>query len=144
MILIGSPDHGRRIADLAGSDFDVTKNPVISRVDRGGHFMGGVFYSDFTGVSIRGHMAGLAPNWPTPTFLWMAFDYPFNQLGVKTLLITVPSTNLRAMQINRRLGFKEIYRIPDAIPDGDIVMMSMWPEECRWITRPKEVVHEMV
>lgn len=131
------------IALMSGSDYDWEKNPVISRVDEHGNFMGGVFYSDYTGASIRVHMAGVTPRWASPDLLWSGFDYPFTQLGVQMILVTVLSTNERALNIVRRLGFRELFRIRDAVRDGDLVLLSMSRAECKYLRmRPRVAARE--
>lgn len=143
LIWTGDVIHGRMIATMAGADFDAERNPVISRVDEAGDLLGGVIYSDFTGTSIRIHMAGIRPGWATPLLLWMAFDYPFNQLGVNQLLGSVRSTDEHVLDIDRRLGFKEIFRIPYAVPDGDLVLLSMSRADCKWLKVRPRAAREM-
>ena len=65
--------------------------------------------------------------------LWITFDYPFNQLGVKKLIGQVPSSNLKALEFDKKLGFKEEARISDVFPDGDLIVLSMRREDCRWL-----------
>jgi hypothetical protein len=143
MIQIGNPHHGRMIALKAGVDFDVERNPVISRTDEHGDLLGGVIYSDYTGVSMRIHMAGSRVGWASPLMLWMAFDYPFNQLGVELLLGSVRSTDKHVLNIDRRLGFKEIFRIPKAVPGGDLVLLSMSRADCKWLkVRPRAAMEK--
>jgi hypothetical protein len=132
MILIGDISHGRVIAMAAKTNFDVETMPVISRVAADGSLLGGVIYSDYTGRSIRMHMAGM-PGWASIEMCWIAFDYPFNQLNVEQVLGTVASTDEKVLEYDHRLGFREIARIPRAVPDGDLVILSMLRDECRWL-----------
>lgn len=112
--------------------FNPKADVVIARVEDE-KLLGGVILRDWTGASILMHVAGFTPNWLNRDFLWTCFHYPFVQLGCKKVLALVSSGNLHAIDFDKRIGFKEEYRIKDADPLGDLVLMSMRPEECRWL-----------
>lgn len=132
MILLGDVHHGRMIADAAKVNYDAETMPVISRITADGKLMGGVIFGDYTGRSIRMHMAG-QPGWASLELIWLVFDYPFNQLNVEMVLGTVPSTDEKVLEYDHRLGFREIARIPGAVLGGDMVILSMLRDECRWL-----------
>jgi RimJ/RimL family protein N-acetyltransferase len=134
MITIGVEDHGRRIAKTAGMFFNPECDQAVVRIEKG-ELLGGVIYQNYTGASIRMHVAGFAPRWIDKDMLWMAFHYPFEQLGVNKVLGYVHSTNLKALDFNRKLGFKEEARIEGVFRDADLVIMSMRREGCRWLKR---------
>lgn len=79
------------------------------------------------------HTAAIVPNWISKDLLWAAFDYPFNKLGVKVILATVSSNNEEALKLNRHLGFVDKAYIEDAHMDGDLVILAMRRENCRWL-----------
>jgi RimJ/RimL family protein N-acetyltransferase len=97
------------------------------------------------GGSVLCHMAGWSPRWMTRELLYVGFDYPFNALRVKTLYATVPADNTRALKINRRWGFKDVVTLPDVYPDGDMVILGMRREDCRFlgIGPPARVLEEV-
>jgi hypothetical protein len=73
--------------------------------------------------------------------LWMVFDYPFNQLKVKKVAGAINSSKKELLDFDLRLGFKEEGRIRGAYPDGDMIIMTMAREECRWLKlKPKVAV----
>ena len=72
-------------------------------------------------------------NWMSRDLLWAAFDYPFNKLGVSVILGQICANNTDALRLNRHLGFKVVAKIPDAHMDGDLVIMAMRKEDCRWL-----------
>lgn len=134
--------HGHAIAQAAGIHFNSTVDIVISREDNGGELLGGVIYQDFTGASITIHMAGFkSGNWADRDMLWVAFDYPFNQLKVHKILGYLPSNNLKALDIDKKLGFSEVVRIPGVYPGADLVILAMERCECRWLNiKPRSLV----
>ena len=54
----------------------------------------------------------------SPELVWVCFDYPFMQLGVNQILCTVGSHNEKALNLVKRLGFKQLYKIKDGVPNG--------------------------
>ena len=79
------------------------------------------------------HTAAIVPNWISKDLLWAAFDYPFNKLKVKVILASVASTNEEALKLDRHLGFVDKAYIEDAHIDGDLVILAMRRENCRWL-----------
>jgi RimJ/RimL family protein N-acetyltransferase len=97
-----------------------------------GQIAGVIGYDGFNGASVMMHVAG-DPGWVTKSMLFAAFDYPFRKLGCKIVIGLVPSGNEAAFRFNQRLGFKLIDEIKDAHPDGSLLLMTMRPEDCRWL-----------
>jgi hypothetical protein len=93
---------------------------------------GVVGYDSFNGASCTMHMAG-EPGWIDKAMLLAAFDYPFNVMGCNQVLAFVPSDNLVALDIDRRLGFTLVVELDGAHPDGSLFLMRMRREECKWL-----------
>lgn len=112
-------------------------SPVDSRavgLERDDELVAGVLYDHFNGVSVCMHVASDGTKrWLTRGFLRFCFDYPFNTMGVKKVIGMVPSNNLAALRFDEHLGFREEARIKDAHPGGDLVLMTMTRDMCRWI-----------
>lgn len=121
------------IAHKAGIGFDPEVDSVISRVTPEGKLWGGFVYTNFTRRTITMHMAGVGPGWCTLELLWVGFDYPFNQLKVERVLGTVPSTSEQVLEMDKRGGWVELCRVPGVVIDGDMVVLSMTREGCRWL-----------
>lgn len=92
-----------------------------------------VGYNNFTGTSCYMHMAGDHKRWVTKEFIREAFRYPFETLGLDMVFGVVPSGNIQALKMDRKLGFEEIVYIPGAHPDGGIHLLQMKREDCRWL-----------
>lgn len=132
MIAAGNLEHAKLLAEEIGIYFNPACDHVISRA-RDGKLLGGVIFTGYTGASIAIHVAGLEPRWINNNMLWITFDYPFNQLRVSKLIGHVPSGNRKALDFDLKLGFKEEARITDIYPDGDLIVLSMRREDCRWL-----------
>jgi RimJ/RimL family protein N-acetyltransferase len=71
--------------------------------------------------------------------LFGAFDYPFNFLGLEKVFGIVNSLNTRAMEYDKKVGFKEVIRFPGMHGDGgDLVVFEMNKVDCRWIKERKK------
>lgn len=63
-----------------------------------------------------------------------AANYIFNTAGRNVVIGLTPSNNEKAIKINKHLGFKEIFRVPDAYLDGvDYIVFRMDRHECTYL-----------
>jgi RimJ/RimL family protein N-acetyltransferase len=132
MIVTNNVEYGYRVADRAGAPFNPNTDICIARVEDG-ELWGGVTYTGYTGASIQMHMAGFVPRWADRAFLWAAFHYPFVQIGCRKVFGQVPESNTKALEIDKRLGFKEVARIEDVFSDGACIILALAREDCRWL-----------
>lgn len=101
--------------------------------EREGKLIAGVVYDEFNGANVNMHVAAEGTNWLARNYLRAVFGYPFNQLKVKRVTGLVASTNQRALDFDLHLGFTVEAVLKDAHPDGDLIVLVMRPESCRWI-----------
>lgn len=140
MIHINETEHGYQIAGVIPRIFNPYADVVISRTDKDGRLLGGVIYEGHISNCIFMHQGSFAKNWMTPDLLWMFFDYPFNQLGVGVVCGTIPSSREDLVAYNKKLGFKVECAIKGAYKDGDLLVMAMRRDECRWLNiKPKYI-----
>jgi len=93
----------------------------------------GVFiYDGWNGASCEMHMAG-SEGWLTRQFLWAAFDYPFNQCGLSVVYTVISSANTRSLKIVKGFGAKILATIRDGHPDGDLHIVTLYKDDCRWL-----------
>lgn len=93
-----------------------------------------VVYCNFQGKSCQAHICSTGKHWMSKEYLWAMFDYPFEKLGLKVILAVIAGSNEKSLKLSRKLGFKDVAKIPDAHDDGDLVILTMRPDECRWLT----------
>jgi hypothetical protein len=99
-----------------------------------GNLVAVVGYCSFMPKACQIHVAAAGEvNWSNRDLLWAVFDYPFNKLGVSVILGQICGSNIDALKLNRHLGFKVVAEIPDAHMDGDLVIMAMRREDCRFL-----------
>lgn len=125
-------------AEKIASELNITYRPnldhSLTRVKHG-KLLGGVIYQSYTGPSIELFMAGLDPHWVSRDLIWATFAYPFIQLKCSKLIGRVADTNKRALNMELKLGFKEEGRIKNAVTGGDILILTMKREDCKWLLR---------
>jgi len=92
-----------------------------------------VVYCNFYGKSCMIHVSSSGQYWMTKDFLRKVFDYAFNTLKLKVIIGIVAGSNEKALKLDRHLGFKDVATIPDAHDDGDMVILEMRPEYCKWV-----------
>ena len=101
---------------------------ALARV-KDGEIIGCVGYEGFTGTACMMHMAGTKPGWFNRQYMRLAFNYPFEIFGLKMVFGRVPSGNTKALEIDLRLGFKELIYIEGAHPDGGIHLLQLKRED---------------
>ena len=141
LIVSGDTIYAQAIAAQTHAVFNPNADQCLARVEDGKLF-GGVIYQGYTGVggSVQMHMAGFVPNWANRDMLWIAFDYPFNQLKCGVVFGQVSETNTKALDIDLKLGFKMVAKIDGVFPDGACYVMRLARDECRWLNlKPRSV-----
>lgn len=62
-----------------------------------------------------------------------AADYAFRQCKLKRLTGLVPMSETKVIEFDKHLGWQEEFIIKDGAPDGDMMMLVMWKDQCRWL-----------
>lgn len=101
-------------------------------LEEDGKLVAGVIVDGWNGASARMHVAGDG-NWLNREFLFACFDYVFRQLNLNVVIGIVPSDNAKALRFDKHLGFKELARIPKGHPAGDLVILTLRKEDCRYV-----------
>ena len=131
MILVNADEVGKWVSNKIGGTWFPGRAQALGWL-RDGRIVGGVIYDEFNGVNVMAHIAGEG-NWLTKRFLWVMFDYPFTQLGVKRITAPISSSNSKAQRFVERLGFEHEATLRGAHPDGDLMIYKMTASNCRWL-----------
>lgn len=105
-------------------------------LERDGRLVAGVAYAEWNGVNIVCHIASdKTRRWANRDFLWMIFDYPFNQLKAKRITVCVGSGNKDSIRFVEHLGFQFETYLREAHPTGNILVYYMRkPHAQRWLS----------
>lgn len=99
-----------------------------------GELIAGVVFSHFTGFDISMHVAAERGRvWATPKVLKALFGYPFNQLKCRRVTGFVAAENTHTLRFDLKAGFVVEGRLRDATPEGDMIIVGMTRNECRWL-----------
>lgn len=129
-IVFESERVGRWVCAQLGGTYDA--GSVAIGLEQGGELIAGVLYDHYNGKSICMHVAAAeGARWLTKDFLWVCFDYPFNQAKVSKILGLVDSTNLPARKFDEHIGFELEATVKDASRYGDLLIYSMTRQQCR-------------
>ena len=99
---------------------------------RDGELMGGVVYTEYYAQHcISMHVHSWHRHWLNRDLIYVAFDYPFNQLGVKYIF---GSSREDKVAFDLNVGFKIVSRVENFYPDTHKVILRMARDECRFLT----------
>lgn len=126
--------HDQRVVDFVSSRIGM-KNPGMVYpvgLDKDGTIVAGAIYE--RGNSFNVFMHGAIDTIVTRAYLRELFAYPFKELGVKRVTVMPPSTNVKAISWDMRVGFVREAKMKGAAWDGsDLEILVMWKEDCRWL-----------
>jgi hypothetical protein len=122
---------GTWVLEKAGGQWTEDMTAIGEEVD--GKLVAGIVYDAFTGASIAMHSRVEDAAKVSRKWLWMIFDYVFNQLKCKRATGIVPSWNIKAQKTNEHLGWKRETTLADYFPGGNAIIYIMRPEDCRWL-----------
>lgn len=121
------------VAESVGSA-DFTSHTSIG-VERDGEVIAGVIYENWNGKNVFMHVAArCGSRWLTKGFAKLVFGYAFSALGVSRITGVVPESNSHALRFDSGMGFEHEATLKGAAPDGgDLLVLRMFKESCRWI-----------
>ena len=121
---------GRWFSEANGNEYHVSDMMYIA-AESNGKITCATGYNCYNGVSINIHFA--LKGWFNKEFIWYAFHFPFNELGLHKLIGPTPSTNVKSLRVSKHFGFIHEATIKDAAPGGDLFLMTMTKEQCRYL-----------
>lgn len=105
-----------------------------------GKLIAGVAFESQTKHCLWGHMRIDSP--PCKTFWINVADFIFNQAGCKRFSAFVDASNEKAINLNKRIGFEIEATLTQAGDNGDVLIMTLWRDKCRFLNWVKN--NEMV
>ena len=74
---------------------------------------------------------------PSKQFWVMTADFIFNQAGCNAFSAIVDPTNIKAVRLNKHIGFVVECVLKDAGDNGDLFIMTLFKENCRFLSWKK-------
>ena len=98
---------------------------------REGQLIAGIAFENKKAKSIWGHQKIEAP--PSKAFWITAADYIFNHCKCERMSATVEADNAKAIRLNLHIGFVIEHVLKDAGDNGDLLIMTLWKDNCRFL-----------
>jgi RimJ/RimL family protein N-acetyltransferase len=125
------------VAERTGGEYVIGTGQGIGLV-RGGELVAGASYDNFNGRSVHVSLAAVpGKRWMNREYLWFNCYYMFEQLKVIKAIGFVDSTNTEAIEFDLHFGFEHEATLTDAGPKGDLLILTLTKENCRFLTRGK-------
>lgn len=122
---------GPWVCSLSGGTWIKGRGTALGLV-RDNQIIAGVLYEDWNGANVNVHIAANGVNWLNREFLRVMFDYPFRQLGCNRLTSVTYSGNHASLRFQKHLGFEHEAVLREAHPTGDLIVMAMHRDKCKW------------
>jgi hypothetical protein len=106
---------------------------------RGSDLIAAAVFDSWSETSCLAHIVIEDPFVLRHGFLETGFRFVFE--FKKRILMTglTPADNPEALRLNKKMGFREVYRIPEGCKKGvDYVLQELRRDECRWLHRKLE------
>ena len=132
--IVHGHDIGRWVYERTGGVYTEQDSVSIGRIDDTGKLIGGVVFENYNGNSMLMHCAGEGA-WINKDFLRKTFRYAFEQIKVHKLIGLVDSTNEKAIRLDLHLGFVQEAVITGAGAKGDLLVLTMTKEQCRYLSK---------
>lgn len=133
-------DQHKRVADWVAAQTNCSSHAwagyVCLGLEEDGKLVAGVVLESYNGRNANAHIAGIGRNWMNRQMLLTFFIYVFNHLKLTRLTGLVPASNQAALAFDYHVGFKHEATLKDAAKDGDMEVLVMRREDCRYL--PKE------
>ena len=126
-MIVSGNEVGKWVCEKIGSDWIAEGAACIGEA-KDGKLVSGVFYNQYNGASIYFTLA--TDTSLSRSFVQAMLSYPFDVLKVNCLIAQVSSSNVKSLKLANHLGFKQIGSIPSAMPDGDMVILSLVKQHC--------------
>jgi len=133
MIIVGQHQEilGRWICEKTKATYIPDAEQYIGLVGENGKIKAVTAYGQFNGASVMVHVA--IEGRLTRDFIRLCYDYPFNQLGVYKLVGLVSSLNEKALKFDLHSGWVEECVIKGGVVGGDLHILTMTREQCKFI-----------
>ena len=125
--------HGQWVKSLIKPLFTENTSGIVAVRDDGSP-AGAVILDSWTPNSVQGHLGAETP------MVWKhglhkeAFKYVFDTCKRKYFLGLTPSDRVDALRFNKKMGFKQVARIPDGYADGiDYILFQLTRDTCQYL-----------
>lgn len=111
---------------------------------RDGYLIAGVLYTNGEERNVNMHVGAInGKSWLVRSFLFAAFDYPFNQLDKRRVTALIARSNHTTRRFVKALGFALEGKLADYYDQDDMLVFGLKKADCRWLhLAPRERLKE--
>lgn len=107
---------------------------AMGLMDANDRITAGVVINNYNGSNATCHIAITKPTREIVQLFRAVCDYAFRQCGLKRLTGMVPASKPKVITFDKHLGFEEEFVMRKGAHDGgDLVVLVLWPDKCRWL-----------
>jgi RimJ/RimL family protein N-acetyltransferase len=133
-LIVAGPGVVEYVERVNGRKDPYSGYPVGIGIEKEGKLIGGIVFHEFNGSNFYIHVASDHPKrWVTREWLHSVFSYAFDVCKAKRITGIVPESNQVALNFDLSVGFEIEARLKDAHPKGDMLVIKMTRETCKWI-----------
>jgi len=100
-----------------------------------GELVAGFLMNNHNGSNATGHWAIAKTGKYLPELIRHFFTYAFEHCKLKRLTGMTSTSLPKSLALAKHLGFEEEFVMKDGAEDGDMQLLVMRPETCRWLKR---------
>ena len=110
---------------------------ALGWVDEEGKLLGGVTFTNYDGTTVWLDAAGVPKSrWLDRRGLFLILQYCFEQMECKQASALVPESNTKSRKLMKQIGFDIEAKLAEAAPaGGDMLIYTMFKEDCPWLNR---------
>ena len=82
-------------------------------------------YHEWRGQTVELSFVAVTPRWASKEVIAEILSWPFRVLKVRRIATITPAKNVRAIKLNKGLGFKQEGLLREVFDDDDAVLMAM-------------------
>lgn len=124
---------GRWVAEKVGHVGSWGEFFAIGAEDSHGELVAGIVFNNYNYANATSHIAIGKPTKDMIPLFRAASHYAFKQCGLKRLTGMVPMNEPATIAFDKHLGYEEEFIMKDAAPSGDMMVLVLWPHNCRWL-----------
>ena len=102
-------------------------------VEKEGRVTAGVVINNYNMSNATVHIAIAEPNRMIIPLFKAVCDYAFNVCKLKRITGLVPTNEPDTIKFDKHLGFVEEFVMKDGAPNADMMVLVLWPKNCRWL-----------
>jgi hypothetical protein len=102
-------------------------------VRKGMRTTAGVVFNNFNGANATCHIAIKEFSKANVDLFRHVANYAFNVCKLKRITGMVPTNEPKTIAFDKHLGFEEEFVMKDGAPGADMMILVLWPHNCRWL-----------